>query len=242
MKIKIKNIPVYCLTCELVDGYKKNHIKQEFCNMNSGLGVEFINPILKLDNKPLPKNKSGASGFIRMIESGLLYQTPGKPFAPFILLEDDVSFLNGESINRIINIPDHTDILYIGLSCCSMNNESFHYNRYYDSVQYYPEIVRINHMLSSHGIMVCSPLGAASLQRTMMETWFSDRAWDIPMAYIQPYYNVYAVREPIVYQNAIYGGDESCTNIKIEGEVNRLPSEYIVSNLATIFVPDKKII
>jgi hypothetical protein len=239
MKIEIKKIPLFCLTCEepcKTDIKKTPAIKSEFSSMNNGSGPEFVHPIL---NERTPKNKSGASGFIRMIERGLMKQIPGQPFIPFILVEDDVSVY----IDRdTIDIPDNTDILYIGLSCCSMNHESFHYSNYYESIDNYPDIIRIKHMLASHGLMICSPLGAAALQRTMMETWFSDRAWDVPMAYIQPYYNVYALRKPFVYQNEAKGGDESCTRITLHGCDQLLPNEFLRCDLATIFVPDKKLI
>lgn len=243
MKIEIKQISIFCLTCEYDEtSIKRSAIKSEFSSMNNGSGPEFVNPILKENtNERTPKNKSGASGFIRMIERGLMKQIPGEPFIPFILVEDDVSVFTDRDI---IDIPDNTDILYIGLSCCSMNHESFHYSNYYESVDKYPDIIRIKHMLASHGLMICSPLGAAALQRTMMETWFSDRPWDVPMAYIQPYYNVYALREPFVYQNEARGGDASCTIITLYDDDQLLPNEFLFlrCDLATIFVPDKKLI
>jgi hypothetical protein len=241
MKIEIKKIPLFCLTCEHEEtGAKRSAVKTEFLQLNNGLGPEFIHPILH-DNtgERIPKNKSGASGFIRMIEQGLMKQITGKPFIPFILVEDDCSIFFDRDV---INIPDNTDILYIGLSCCSMNHESFHYANYYESANNYSNIIRIKHMLASHGLMICSPLGAAALQRTMMETWFSDRPWDVPMAYIQPYYNVYALREPFVYQNETRGGDASCTKITLYNDNNILPTDFLRCDLATIFVPDKKII
>jgi len=240
MKVEIKKVPIFCLTCEYEEtSVKRSAVKTEFKMMNNGLGPEFINPILNQNGEKTPKNKSGASGFIRMIEQGLMKQIPGEPFIPFIMIEDDVSIL----VDRdIINIPDNTDILYIGLSCCSMDADSFHYKNYYEAVDGYQDIVRIKHMLASHGIMICSPLGAAALQRTMMETWFSDMCWDVPMAYIQPYYHVYALREPFVYQNQERGGDAACTQIILDGNGNSMPHEYVTCKLATIFLPDKRIV
>ena len=244
MKLEIKKIPAFCLTCFTDSDYnndnKRLKMRDEFACMNDGLGIEFVNPIFTPD---VPKNKSGASGFIRMIERGLMRQIPGEPFIPFILLEDDVSFLSMDpNINNEIDVPDDADILYIGISCCSMNADSFEYANYYESVPSYPSLVRVKNMLASHGIVICSPLGASAMQRTMMETWFSDRPWDVPMAYIQPYYHVYALRKPLVYQNAAKGGDESCTIIMLEGDGITLPFEYINCDLATIVLPDKSLV
>jgi len=242
MRFEIQKIPAFCLTC-FTDSYcnnKRLKMRDEFACMNNGLGIEFVNPIFTPD---VPKNKSGASGFIRMIERGLMRQIPGEPFIPFILLEDDVSFLSMDpNNNNEIDVPDDADILYIGISCCSMNANSFEYANYYESVPSYPSLVRVKNMLASHGIIICSPLGASAMQRTMMETWFSDRPWDVPMAYIQPYYHVYALRKPLVYQNAAKGGDESCTIIMLEGDGITLPFEYINCDLATIVLPDKSLV
>jgi len=82
--------------------------------------------------------------------------------------------------------------------------------------------------------MVCSALGASVLQRTMLEVFLSDKAWDIPLAFIQPYYNVYALRRPWVYQDSKYGGDEACTRITFEGGDNKMPDDWKNNDLATI--------
>ena len=241
MKIEINKIPLFCLTCEKEQPItvprrvtKRYLVQLEFCGMHNGKGPTFINPIY---DGTIPKNKSGASGFIRMIENGLMLQTPGEPFKPFMMIEDDASFyMRRDSVI----VPDNTDILYIGLSSCSIDKETFHYQNYFESVENYPDIVRIKNMLASHGIMVCSALGAAALQRAMMETWFTDMAWDMPMARMQPFYNVYALRKPLVFQNEYKGGDYLCTAITLDKEDCPLPDEYIHYELATIFVADKK--
>lgn len=217
MHIDFKNIKIFCLTCESEkEGHRRNHAKDMF-------HPEFVEPIIGI-----AKNKSGASGFMKMVELGLKLQKCNQPFQPFILLEDDVS------INRnidTIDIPDDTDILYVGLSNCSMNDYCFHYANYYESVPNYSEIIRIKHMLSTHGIMVCSPLGASVIQKVMLEVFVSDKAWDIPLAYLQPYYNVYALRDPFVYQDEKYGGDERSTKITLYGPDNILPNEWITHDL-----------
>jgi len=223
MHISITDIPVYCLTCEEPDGSKRNHIADQWNQRN--IQGEFVQPIIGI-----AKNKSGSCGFFRMIEKGLRAQIPNTPFRPFLMVEDDVSFQG----DLTVDIPDNADIVYAGLSVCSMNSYMFHYANYYDNVEGFPDVVRVKHMLASHGIMICSPLGAAVLQRTMLEVFLSDKAWDIPMALIQPYYNVYAIRRPWVYQDAGYGGDESCTRITFEGEGRSFPEEWKNREFATI--------
>ena len=89
-------------------------------------------------------------------------------------------------------------------------------------------------MLSSHGIMVCSARGANVIKNLMIEVYLSVKAWDIPLALIQPFYNVYALRRPMVYQDANYGGDEGCTRITLDGPDNELPEQWITGDLVSI--------
>jgi hypothetical protein len=218
--MKIDTTNIFCLTCELEDGKKRAHIKAILPQ------AVFVEPIIGI-----AKNKSGASGFMRMVERGLRTQIPGQPFKPFIMIEDDVSL--SKPLDTL-DVPDDADLLYVGISNCSMNDHQFHYANYYTAVPEYPGIVRIKHMLSTHGIMVCSALGAAVIQRTMLEVFLSDKPWDIPLALIQPYYNIYAMREPMVYQDAYYNGDEGCTKIRFDGPDRELPEEWLTKDLATI--------
>jgi hypothetical protein len=74
----------------------------------------------------------------------------------------------------------------------------------------------------------------------MMEVWFSEKPWDVPLAFIQPYYHVYALRKPLVYQDSQYGGDEGCTRISLHDNRNRFPTEWITRDLVTILAVDKK--
>ena len=231
MRISLAELPIYCLTCE-DDNFrpsneisKKNHVQSEWSR--AGVSGDFVYPIYG----GIPKNKSGASGFFRMIERGLRAQIPGAPFRPFLMLEDDIVFTDG---TQTVDVPDDADILYVGLSNCSMNAYQFHHANYYTSVEGYPNVVRIKHMLASHGILVCSPLGAAAIQRTMLEIFLSDQPWDVPLALIQPFYNVYALRRPWVYQDSAYGGDEACTRVTFEGPDNELPANWVNNSWTTL--------
>ena len=69
-------------------------------------------------------------------------------------------------------------------------------------------------MLSLHGILVCSIRGLLSLQKCFMESYFTNKAWDIFIAQIQPYLNVYALKIPLVYQYLKLGGEEKSTKIE----------------------------
>jgi hypothetical protein len=222
MIIDLNTIKYYFLTVD-TNGARKKHMIDTFGNYD----ITEINPILGIS-----VNRSGAIGFSRMIDAGLRRQDRSKPFQPFILLEDDAS--KYREFPETIEIPDDTDILYIGLSKCSMNKEQWHINNYYQHVT--PEIVRITNLLAMHGIMVCSAVGAVAMQRTILENYFNDNSWDICLAQIQAYYNTYALKVPLVYQDAAFGGCQDLTHFSIDNaEDSPIPIEFInTTNLSIL--------
>lgn len=178
-----------------------------------------VNPVIGIG-----KYKSGATGFCRMIDLALRNQDRSIPFQPFAIYEDDTS--KYREYPEFLNIPDDADILYIGISKCSMNDRKFHYNTYYKCVD--SEVIRIYNMLSTHGIIICSASGALAVQKSVIETFHKNIGFDICLAYLQPYYNVYALKNPLVYQDSKYGGAESETKFSITSTSdNPIPNEYI---------------
>ena len=108
MKIDLHNIYYYFLTCN--NKKRKDHIINEFKNFKL---VE-VNPIMNIG-----KIKSGATGFSRILDQACIHQDKNKPFQPFAIFEDDVKKFDEFPLE--IEIPNDTDILYIGLSICGMN-------------------------------------------------------------------------------------------------------------------------
>jgi hypothetical protein len=83
-------------------------------------------------------------------------------------------------------------------------------------------------MLATHGIIVCSASGALAIQKGVLEGYQKNIIWDIFVAQIQPYYNVYALKHPLVFQDKTYGGNEYYTRTAIEScEDSPLPKEYL---------------
>jgi hypothetical protein len=75
-------------------------------------------------------------------------------------------------------------------------------------------------MLSLHGIIICSARGLLAIQKCMLESYFKDVIWDIFIAQVQPFYNVYALKKPLVYQWSEIGGQERQTKIEYIDELN----------------------
>ncbi len=165
------------------------------------------------------KEKSGSTGFTRILNYGLAGQHNSDDFTPFIILEDDVSkFRKWPST---ISYPDDCDILFIGLSSVGLQPKK---NTHENGIYYHPvddNTIKIYNMLSTHGIMVCSYRGGEILLKCMKDGYQTNIVWDIFTAMIQPYYNVYALTNPLVYQDIEYDGNESQTKIMFDPEKNK---------------------
>lgn len=213
MKINLNEIKYYYLTTG--DNISRiNHMNEIFKNLE----LIQVNPY---KDKSFDKQRSGTTGAGRMINLGLKNQIPGKPFKPFIILEDDISFF--ENIPDQLNIPENADFIYVGVSCAGMsNNFRWSPNQYLYANDYNEDYLRIYNMLSTHAIMICSPLGASIYSLCMLEAHINiklDRfkgKWDSYLATVQPYYNIYALKQPLFYQDKKFGGMEDETKIKFK--------------------------
>ena len=216
MKIYLKKIRHYFLTVD-TNGARKHHMLAEF----NGFNLTEVNPIVGIG-----KNRSGATGFSKMIDLALRNQDRLAPFQPFVIYEDDCSKFR--DFPEWIELPDDADLCHIGLSKCSMDDRSDHRGLYYKNID--TDTIRIYNMLSLHGVIVCSAAGALALQKAMMEGFQKNIVWDIFTAYLQPYYNVYALKVPLVFQDGAYGGCESETKFTVVADGDHdIPARFINS-------------
>lgn len=220
MQIYLYDIYHYYLTCD--NEIRKNHIENEFKNHK----LFEVNPITNIG-----KTKSGATGFSRILDQACIHQDKNKPFQPFAIYEDDVKKYG--DFPSYIQIPDDADILYIGLSTCGMTNTSYGHTVCRKSVN--KDIIRVYNMLALHGIIVCSIRGLLTLQKCMFESYYENIIWDIYTARIQPYLNVYALKNPLVYQYGKIGGHESATNINYIDKLDAsIPEEWVNKNSLSV--------
>jgi len=210
----------YFLTCN--NELRRQHFLNEFSNLN----ITEVNPIVDIE-----KHKSGVTGFSRILDLGIKNQDPSKPFQPFGIFEDDVT--KYRDFPEYVEIPDNADLLYLGLSSYGMSDFSHCHDVFFKNIT--PDVIRIYNMLSLHGIMVCSIRGALALQKALIEAFHTGFIWDIYIAQLQPYYNVYALRVPLVYQSAELGGQEAPTRIQF-GDNDRpdIPDYWINRTNASI--------
>jgi len=228
MKIDLKNIKYYFLTCN--NEIRREHFTKEF----EDLDITEVNPVMNIGRNP-----SGVSGFSRILDIAVrdqFHESNRSPhsevcpntninrFTPFGIFEDDVKKYREFPVDGI-DIPYDADFLFTGLSSYGMSEFSHCYDVFYKGVD--DNIIRVYNMLSVHGIIICSIRGLLGFQKCLIESYHTGNTLDIYVAQIQPYYNFYAFRVPLVYQYGLIGGQEEATHVEFKGERNDIPEYWI---------------
>ena len=109
---------------------------------------------------------------------------------PLLILEDDAEF--SEAFNPIINIPDDSDGIYLGVSTG---------NRGYQTKKYNDEYMRIAGILATHAILYITPQYRLEMMHAAIHC-IEDlkQPWDIGAASVQFYKKVYTPNKPYFYQ------------------------------------------
>jgi GR25 family glycosyltransferase involved in LPS biosynthesis len=111
--------------------------------------------------------------------------------SPLLVLEDDIEFM--ENFNPIIEIPDDSDGVYLGIS---------HGNMHYNTNQLHENYLRIGGILAAHAILYVTPLFRQQMAAVGRHCLYTlDKPWDIGTAAIQYQYKVYTPNVPLIYQS-----------------------------------------
>ena len=200
MIINFKEINFYYLTCN--NKPRRDNMEEQFKNYK----LKPVFPVMGI-----MKEKSGATGFLRVLDKAAQDQPYNKPFQPFVIFEDDVK-ISSKGIPDQITIPDDADMFYIGLSRYGIDSKQsigFRYRSVDDN------IVKIYNMLALHGVIICSLRGFSIFQKSLMNDYNLRRIWDLTICEVQNQLNVYALRNPLVYQWRPLGGNEGATGFSI---------------------------
>ena len=112
MKIKLYELQYYFLNHK--NEVRKKHMMEEFNDLNlTEIGSFFHES----------RNISAATGVLKMLEQAEYNQEKDKPFQPFVIFEDDIK--KYRHFPEYIEIPDDSDILYIGISDILLNISFF---------------------------------------------------------------------------------------------------------------------
>lgn len=131
---------------------------------------------------------------------------------PTIILEDDCVIKNDK---YIIDIPNNTDALYLGLSGWGfLNSESLLNNFNYERHDRFTDIYKIDGMLATHSILYISPEYIDMAKKIAKWSGDNNQHIDQGFALVQKYFNVYALKKPIFYQHS----NAAATNIILRGQ------------------------
>ncbi len=110
---------------------------------------------------------------------------------PLLILEDDAEF--SSSFNPIINIPNDSDGIYLGVSTG---------NRQYQTKKYNDNYMRIGGVLATHAILYVTPAYRQQMSKIAKHSIHHIRKpWDVGAAALQFYKRVYTPTVPYFYQS-----------------------------------------
>lgn len=219
MIIDIKNIKVYLISPG-ENKYRNRAITVFTRLLDQGFkNIEFFKSI------PGPNNTASLTNTVLEI-----FKNEFKNDTPFIILEDDVEFMNNYNM---IQIPDNTDVLYLGIALWSYpyRVETLYKKNRPNIVNNSSEIIKsfdnnltqINGITGGHAIMFVS--------REFMRTFIGrikeisklivDLPHDLLFSVLQNDFNVYALKNPMFYQDSQLGGQEDVTKLTFNGECYR---------------------
>jgi len=109
---------------------------------------------------------------------------------PLLILEDDAEF--SDAFDPIMDLPDDTDGVYLGVSSGNVNYQTKRYNEKY---------LRIGGILATHAILYITPKFRETMS-VAAQHCIADlqQPWDIGAASVQFYTKVYTPNTPYFYQ------------------------------------------
>jgi hypothetical protein len=110
---------------------------------------------------------------------------------PLLILEDDIEFAN--NFNPVIEVPDDSDGVYLGIS---------HGGNWYKTKKVNDEYYRIAGVLAAHAILYINPKFREDMKNVGLHCLYNlKQPWDMGTAAIQHTYKIYTPIKPLVYQS-----------------------------------------
>jgi hypothetical protein len=137
---------------------------------------------------------------------------------PFIILEDDCAVFYDKNA---IEIDEKADMVYLGVASWiyphdySTLGKGYHIrpNQSSDIIDYSESLTKINGMTSGHAIMFINRQFMKEFIEKIEPLLNINMAHDLVFATMHKYYNVFALKEPLFYQDSILGGQEGVTKL-----------------------------
>ena len=214
MNLDLRKVPFYYVNLE-----RQPERMEKMEELLSSLEIE---EYYRIDAKP---HQNGFAGCAQTVADALDTLQSG----PFVLLEDDIALKNWEPI---IDIPDDADAFYLGISGWGRMNG--HSGPCVQHEKVGNNIVRIRNMLSGHAILYLSDEWIKAAQRACSFAGYEIQSfYDVQVAEIMRFYNVYAFDDPYFYQTSS-DGNQTVTYEKL----SKQQSVEIVQPIPQLFLPE----
>jgi|694.fasta_scaffold22451_3 hypothetical protein len=186
MKIDLREIPVYWIN---LDSAIKN--AERMTKMFEKLGfkntVRKSARVIPAPPDTIPSNKH----YVGCAQSHIDIFEIADLKTPFLILEDDVEVIE-ENFNPVLEIPDETAALYLGISTGNM---------FYNCIKYNKNYKRIAGILATHAILYTSQRYREEVKNMSKDLVYNRRTpFDIGCAYLQKFFQVLTPNKPVFYQ------------------------------------------
>ena len=215
MNLDLRDLPFYYVNLD--DAVER---KEKVEEQLKSLGIKHFERI------PGIRYSNGFAGCAQAVSNFLHQITEG----PFVMLEDDIAVKNWDPI---IEVPDEADALYLGISGWGrMNGHSGPFVQW-DRVD--DKLLRVYNMLGTHAIAYLSSDWLEMVRRCSYHSGYViESFYDIPLADIQKFFNVYAFDDPYFYQTSS-DGNQKVTYEKLSTQ----QSLECVSYIPQLFLPQR---
>ena len=152
--------------------------------------------------------RSAAAGLVKLMKSRLEGE-----FRPFIFMEDDCS--KTPWFRHEVPVPVDADAVYLGISVWGMHGDRAH--PFVKKEEVSDDIVRVFNMLSTHAVLILSKRWVENVLKCYEYAYDSmekPQEFDVPVAHSMAWFNIYALKRPLFYQDAKMGGQEEPTLIQ----------------------------
>lgn len=140
---------------------------------------------------PPPGTHHSISHFMGCGQSHIDILADSKYSCPLLVLEDDIEFV--ENFNPVLEIPDDSDGVYLGIS---------HGGNSYQTKKINENYFRIAGVLAAHAILYINPMFRADMKNVGLHCLYNlQTPWDVGTAAIQKLYKVYSPIKPLVFQS-----------------------------------------
>jgi hypothetical protein len=186
MKIDLREIPVVWIN---LDSATKNAEEMELKLKDKGFKNTYRKSA-RIIPAP-PGTMASNSHYVGCAQSHVDILDDSQYSTPLLILEDDAEF--SDSFNPIIDVPEDSDGLYLGISTGNQGYQTKRYNQ---------EYLRIGGILATHAILYVTENFKQNMSAVAKHCINNlQQPWDMGASVLQYHFRVYTPNKPMFYQS-----------------------------------------